>query len=181
MRRGRATGSVVMLWRGALGSSALFAAVVLTLGAALALPGCAADPRATSDSPTRGWTLRLSIAEQRVNRYVVYDLQSDGTLVYLAGDQTAVTGGVLDSKPTWTGRLSSDEAGPIVAHLENTPSPQAGPRGEGEGAYRVVIRPPGGWSREVEGGASTFLMTLRAQLESVVKRRRASEFDPLLK
>lgn len=150
--------------------------MLIALGAAVALcmGGCA---KGTDDSPTGGWGLSLRMSEPRTNQFIYYELERNGRLLYVAG-QRAKDAGPDEPTPTWVGTLTRQEAGPIAAHLESDHHPASRAKDERGPAYRVTLRPPGGWSTDVDSGPTPFLERLRALLDSVQRSRRTKEFDP---
>ncbi len=159
------------LARGSSRSVLLFA-----LGAALAscTGGCAKN---NADSPTGGWGLSLRMNEPKANQSIYYELERNGRLMYVAG-QRAKDAGPDEATPTWVGVLTPTEAAPITAHLESDRHPANSAKDERGIAYRATLRPPGGWSTDVDSGPTPFLDRLRALLDSVQRARRTKEFDP---
>ncbi len=149
----------------------------LCLLCALCLGGCASKPAAT---PTGGWALSLRVSQSEANRYLYYELERGGKLLYVAGERAKLAE-PTEERPTWAGVLSATEAAPIVAHLESDRTPRDAektPRGTN---YRATLRPPSGWNTDIDSGPTPFLERLLALLNEAQRARRADVFDPFPK
>ena len=133
--------------------------------------GCAHD---TANSPTGGWGLSLRMTETKGNKYLYYELERTGRLVYIAGAR-AKNADANAADPTWEGSLTRDEAAPIVAHLESDRKPVTTAAAEGGVVYNATLRAPGAWSTDATSGPAPFFERLRTLLDSVQRARRAKE------
>ncbi|MFN0012817.1 MAG: hypothetical protein ACKVS8_14380 [Phycisphaerales bacterium] len=152
---------------------------VVALGAGLGggAGGCATNP---TDTPTRGWALSLRVSQSEGNRYLYYELERGGKLMYVAGERAKLAD-PSESTPTWSGVLTAAEAAPIAAHLESDREPTDAEKSPGGTNYRATLRPPTGWNTDIDSGPTPFLDRLLALLNEAQRARRPGVFDPFPK
>ncbi len=148
-------------------TSAVVGAAAMVL-AAHVLGGCA--DRA-ANSPTQGWGLSLRLSQPRTNKYVAYELERTGKLIYTAGERAKSTD-LSEADATWAGVLTREEAAGIVAHLAAEAEPKSAPKGEGGPVYRVMLRRPEGWPDDLDSGPTPFLERLVELLNTAQRARR---------
>lgn len=143
------------------------------LGAGLALGGCASD-----SSPMKGYSLHMEVTHPARSLLVSYDVTTSGLFTYRAG-RDMLAGDAGRDTGTWQGRCSEAELAPVVRLLEENPDFEAAESQPDKATFRLQVA-RGGFSlarTRTSQGPTPFLSALWKELDELMKRKRAGEFD----
>lgn len=134
---------------------------------ALLLSGCA-----THHGPTRGWSATVRREHPAARQFAYFELQRDGTLIYVAG-QAAAAGDPSLMRPTWRGVLDATEASALADLLDGWDAAERTERpADGGLVYRLRAQRSGELLRTMDTGPSPFADALFAAMNAAQRARR---------